>query len=283
MNARLLRTTALILLATALVACGGDDDKRSSTTSAETAPTRPLRILVTNDDGYAATGIDVVTQALDALPDVELTIVAPATDKSGTGSQTTEGTLTASDEHTASGLDATAVNGFPSDSVTYGLDEVMTRPPDVVVSGINRGQNLGPITVLSGTVGAAKTAAARGIPALAASQGLGDDPQYEVGAELVVAWISAHRDALIAGTDTVGVVNLNIPTCTTGAVRGVKQVPLALGADLALVPADCASIITNVDDDIAAFLNGFASVTQLTPAGETVTTSTTFPPEKPST
>ena len=105
------------------------------------------------------------------------------------------GTLTTPPATTASGYEATAVTGFPADTVTAALDQLGVKP-NVVMSGINAGQNLGGVTDLSGTVGAARAAAARGIPALAVSQGLGDAPQYDNAAKLAVAWLAKHRAEL---------------------------------------------------------------------------------------
>jgi 5'-nucleotidase len=276
---------AAVIAVGVLGACSSDGSTpASSSSTTETKPAAPLKILVTNDDGYEAPGIDAVTQALTAMPDVEVEIVAPATNQSGSGSKTTPGGAQAAPEpvKTAGGLAATAVVGFPADSVLYALD-TMGLKPDVVVSGINVGQNLGAISEISGTVGAAKQAAQRGIPAIAASQGLGDAPRYDVAADLVVDWVEAHRKQFLDDTAEIGVVNLNVPTCPTGSVRGVKQVPLATTTDGAADPSDCASTVTAVTTDIEAFLNGFASVSQLTQTGATVTSSTTFPPTKPST
>ena len=100
-----------LLVTTTLVACSsGSSDAKKATppTASQPAPTRDLRILVTNDDGYDAPGIDAVAQALSVLPSVDVTIVAPATNKSGTGSNTTPGTLTATDQQTTSGLPVTS-------------------------------------------------------------------------------------------------------------------------------------------------------------------------------
>lgn len=265
--------TAPALIALAVSACSSGSDSKSSSSSA--AP-KPLTILVTNDDGYAAPGIDAVATALAKLPKVKIVVVAPAENKSGTGSSTTPGPLTTAQAKTASGLPATAVQGFPADAVRYAYETLDVRP-DVVVSGINAGQNLGAITDISGTVGAAKAAATRGTPAIAASQGTGEEYEYGVGARLVVRWVRAHRAQLSAGTAVVGVVNLNLPSCPGGKLRGVKQVPLATTADGAVAATDCASTVTDVSDDIAAFHADFAPVTQLDASGETVTSSTTFP------
>ncbi len=270
-----LRTIALGSITTlALAACSSGGSSSPGSTTPPTPAT--LSILVTNDDGFDAPGIDAVATALSELPDVEVTIVAPATNQSGTGARTSPGGLTATDQKTESGLAVTAVAGFPADAVTYALDTLKVKP-DVVVSGINEGQNLGPITDVSGTVGAARTAAGQGIPAVAASQGNVGTPAYASGATYVVEWVTAHRQALIAGDVAADVVNMNFPTCTEGEIRGVVQVPLAVTPNGAVSDADCTSTETAVITDTEAFLNGFVSVTQLDAEGATVTSSTTFP------
>jgi 5'-nucleotidase len=236
-----------------------------------------LTILVTNDDGYASEGIDAVVEALRTLPDVEITVSAPAENKSGTGSSTTPGTVTATEQKTQSGYPATAVDGFPADSVTYGLNELLDEAPDLVISGINEGQNLGPIASISGTVGAAKTAAVQGIPAIAASQGLGENIEYTTAADYIVDWVKAHRDALAGRSIEAGVVNLNVPTCPTGSVRGLKQEPLSTSGNGLAPPTDCESTATDFTGDVEAFLAGFATVSQLEAQGQTVTSSTTWP------
>src|SRR4029077_8516548 len=123
-----------------------------------------------NDDGYNAAGIDAVVEALDALPSVHVTVVAPATNQSGAGGKTTPGGVTADPRHTLSGYAATAVNGFPADSVLYALN-TMHLNPDLLVSGINCSRNLGPLISVPGTVGAARVGGRASIPAVAVSQG----------------------------------------------------------------------------------------------------------------
>jgi len=285
MPLRILRPLAVTAVAAvAFGACSSDGSTATSSTTAAAPATKPLHILVTNDDGYDAPGIDTVATALAALPHVRVTIVAPASNQSGTGGKTTPGVVQATPDkrRTASGRAATAVVGYPADAVNYAFDD-MGLTPDVVVSGINQGQNLGPVASISGTVGAAKRAATLGVPAIAVSQGLSDDPQYEAGARLTVAWVRDHRTQLVDHTAAVGVVNLNVPSCPDGALRGVKQVPLATAVDGAVGAADCASTVTAVATDVEAFHNGYASVSQLTDTGETVTSSTSFPATKSST
>ncbi|MCB9371653.1 MAG: survival protein SurE [Microthrixaceae bacterium] len=262
---------ALVLAALGLVAAGcssdGDGESASSdTTAAEatttTAATETLDILVSNDDAYDAEGIDAVVEALSALPDTNVVVVAPAENQSGTGGNTTPGALTATEEETLSGHPVTAVQGFPADSVNYGLENVVEEPPDLVVTGLNEGQNMGPVIDASGTVGAARAAVAAGIPALASSQGIDQEPpEFEAGVEQVVAWVEEHRDALVAGEADVVVTNLNIPSCAEGEVRGLVEVPAATdmgGRDYNA--ADCTSTEEDPPDDVGAFNVGFASI-----------------------
>ncbi|MEM7437918.1 MAG: 5'/3'-nucleotidase SurE, partial [Myxococcota bacterium] len=99
----------------------------------------PLRILVTNDDGFDAEGINAVVEALIANPANDVVVCAPDTNRSGTGDMTDCGSLTAVEDETIDGYPATAVDGCPADAVNYALDNLYAadEPPDVVLSGIN--------------------------------------------------------------------------------------------------------------------------------------------------
>ena len=273
----LLGAVALTLLAG--TACGSDDTTTSadptttaaagassSTTVADATTTTvtsasTLRILVTNDDGVSAPGLDAVVEAVRKLPGVELTVIAPADNQSGTGSKRTDGALEVTDATTASGYPAKAVKGFPADTVIYALEQGgLPQKPHLVLSGDNQGANIGPLTNVSGTIGAAKAAAARGIPALASSQGLATEPDYATGAQLVVDWVEAHRADLLAGTAPATATSINIPTCATGSLRGKVDVPIAADANgRELFTSNCASTLTNPVDDIEGFSNGFAT------------------------
>ena len=285
MSHRRRRPLLLVLLAPLLAlvaACGDDDDggpganpsadEASTTTEAPAA--EPLRVLVTDDDGVEGAGMDALVVALADLPDTEVTVVAPATDQSGTGDTTSPSPPAATETTLPSGHAAIAVEGFPADAVTHALTTVFADdPPDLVVSGINAGQNLGPVAAdLSGTVGAARTAARAGVPALAVSQGIGDEFDYATGVDLTLDWIEEHRQALLDGevaTDTVA--NLNVPSCTAGEVKGVVEV--ATATDLAgrdfLAPVDCsvAAPASDPADDIDAFNLGFAPLADV-PLGD---------------
>lgn len=244
-----------------------DGGAESSTTAAPSTSEAPKpTVLVTNDDGVGAEGIDALVNALVERGDVEVVVVAPAENQSGSGGKTTEGELSVTDAQTASGHPAKAVDGFPADSVRWALGEGGIEA-DLVISGINDGQNVGPLVNLSGTVGAARQAAQLGVPALATSQGFGDPADFPSGVEAAMAWLDDHFEALVAGdlgTDTVP--SINIPTCTTGEVQGVVDVPVAVDSDVDLTVVDCTST-AEPTDDVTAFVNGWGSVAELAPTG----------------
>jgi 5'-nucleotidase len=221
-----------------------------------------LQVLVTNDDGVGAEGIDALVEAVRKLPRVKVTVVAPATNQSGTSDKTTPETPAAQPAATVSGYAAFSVAGFPADSVLAALAGADPTKPDVVLSGVNQGQNLGALSDVSGTVGAARTAARHGIPALAISQGTGNPPDYASGAKLAVKWLKEHRKKLLTHPPA-SVDNLNVPTCATGAIRGEIEVPLAPNAENAVNASDCASTLKNPVDDIQAFNNGYATLTTI--------------------
>jgi 5'-nucleotidase len=137
---------------------------------------------------------------------------------------------------------------------------VLGENPDLVVSGINEGQNIGPLVDVSGTVGAARTAARSGIPALASSQGFGSPPDYESGATAVLAWVEDFRLGR-AGPPYQEVANLNIPTCTAGAIRGTAELPVATALNgRPINPSNCSSTVTVFADDVDGFINGYITL-----------------------
>lgn len=275
----LVTAVAVAALATSAAACGSSSSDGAATpttkaaggdgTQVTTEQTEPpsdapkLEILVSNDDGYAARGISTLVDALTTLPNVHVTVVAPLTQQSGTGGKTTEGKLAVTDVTVASGFAAKAVAGYPSDAVNTAFD-VLGLKPDVVITGINEGQNLGPAVDASGTVGAARAAAAHGVPALATSQGAGKPVDYESATPFITDWLEDHRAALAAHSDKVQVTNLNVPSCAKGKLRGLLEIPPQLGGDFvtSLGAGDCSSTKAKADlvDDVTAFLNGYATI-----------------------
>ncbi len=272
------RRIAATVLTAWLVFAGCTSDNKSSSagsaasgsssgpSSASASAPATLEILVSNDDGVAAPGIDALVRGLTAEPATEVTVVAPAANQSGTGGKTSPGPLTATKTTTASGYPATAVDGFPADAVAYGLSTVLTAPPDLVITGANAGQNLGPAIDLSGTVGAARAAAQQGIPALAVSAGLGDQIDFASAVRAALDWLHQHREALVAShVAPTTVTNLNVPSCTPGSVRGTVETAPDPAAPLgdAVAPADCTSTVPAPNTDVAAFHVGFATLSEV--------------------
>lgn len=252
------RTLLPLTLIAALAAAPAADAKAKAKAKVE-----PLRVLVSNDDGVKAPGLDALVTGLRTLPKVKVTVVAPLENQSGTGGETTAGPLTATKTTTNSGYPAIAVKGFPADSVNYALSKVVKKSEvGLVIAGINSGANLGPFVDLSGTVGAARAAARKGLPALATSQGTPAVKRFADGVAQTLAWVKANRATLKPGT----VQNLNIPECSAGHARGTTpatstaQVPDGTNV---FATVDCTQTAKAPRDEIAAFLAGFATLTKI--------------------
>ena len=247
-----------------------------ATTTTAAAPTTaaaltPLHILVTNDDGFDAPGIDAIVEYLRTIDNVEVSVVAPATNQSGTSDKTTPGDLVVADVKTLSGYPAKSVAGFPADSVLWAINGGLSVKPDLVVSGSNLGQNYGPLTVISGTVGAAATAARNGIPAIAISQGTAVAPAMPYFPASVTVLSGYLADTLASYRDGTArlLVTINVPTCpleatlfpTLVAPRALDANGRPLGA-----PATCDGPLTaDPADDIDAFNAGHGVVSYLNP------------------
>ncbi|MEX1218569.1 MAG: 5'/3'-nucleotidase SurE [Acidimicrobiales bacterium] len=258
----------LVVAALFLAGCSSSgSDSASKPESTTTAAPKTLKILITNDDGYNSDGINAIIEAMRTQPNVEITVVAPVTQQSGKGGTVTGGTLTASDLKTKDGFPVKAVNGTPADAIIWATEQKgISFTPDFVISGINAGGNLGPVIDLSGTIGAARAAVQRGIPAIAASNGALVGPFAPAeSAEIVLRWFEKNREAIANGTiDKTQVFNLNIPTCATGSVRGEVLVPIST-TDISYFAQqpNCASTAPNPGNDVGAYMIGFAPLSML--------------------
>ncbi len=136
------------------------------------------KILITNDDGIYSSGIKASYEALRDLGEVY--VVAPAVQMSGVGrSMSIMKPVRVSHVH-FDGMDGYAVDGTPTDSIIIGIHEIIGELPDLVVSGINMGENVSAESVTtSGTVCAALEAATQGCPAIAISQQMRDEEKFE--------------------------------------------------------------------------------------------------------
>jgi 5'-nucleotidase len=161
-----------------------------------------MKILISNDDGYLAPGIIALADALSSIADI--TVVAPDSNRSGSSnSLTLERPLSVG--RTAGG--AYFVNGTPSDCVHIALTGLLPFVPDLIVSGINQGQNMGDDTLYSGTVAAATEGYLFGIPAIAFSQ-------VERGWAEIDAAAKVAREIVLRQFDKLPrpyLLNVNIP------------------------------------------------------------------------
>lgn len=185
------------------------------------APAGPLRILLTNDDGYDAPGIRKAFERLTAAGH-DVTIVAPLTNQSGTGTKMMSApTITVKHPQPK----VWAVDGTPGDSVAFGLSEVFAgKAPDLVVSGTNFGPNVAGLATHSGTVGGAVAALEHGVPAIALSTGglSAPDPVTTVNAmaptvEFAVKLIDRLRARARSGPLLPEGVGLNVNHPVVGA------------------------------------------------------------------
>tara|TARA_R110002124_G_scaffold22159_1_gene84203 strand:- start:3960 stop:4754 length:795 start_codon:yes stop_codon:yes gene_type:complete len=254
----------LAIIVSTLWVTGCSNSSNNSNDSSQTPPV--LTILVTNDDGIGAPGINALVNQLIELDNVDVRVVAPAENQSGSSDKTTNGELVWIDSATSGGYAGIAVFGFPADAVNVALEQ-LDIVPGLVVSGVNSGQNVGPLAPLSGTVGAAQTGARAGYPAIAASAGFGEDADFDSAVELVVAWIGENRSALDDKTSSAETVtSFNVPQCTAGTMRELVEVPRAdsipEGANVFFT--DCAVEPDSAPvSDVDAMIKGFAAQTQL--------------------
>ena len=178
-----------------------------------------MRILLTNDDGIHAPGLALLERITARLSD-DVWVCAPAEEQSGAGHSLTLHSPVRLREH---GQRRFAVTGTPSDSVNLALRKLFAdKQPDVVISGINAGENLADDITYSGTVSAAMEAALAGIPAFALSQAF-----RERGASFDAAehWAEkVLRPLLDRQMANRTLVNVNFPALPHDSVRGIKVV-----------------------------------------------------------
>ncbi len=187
-----------------------------------------MRILITNDDGISAPGLAVMEDIASELagPDGEVWIVAPAFEQSGVGHciSYTNPMMIAE-----MGPRRFAVQGSPADCVLAAKHDVMVdAPPDLVLSGVNRGNNSAENAVYSGTVGAAMEAALQGLPAIALSQYYGPrnrdlDDKFEAARQHGLSTIQTLLDKGVWSKDDYGIFyNVNFPPVPGAEVEGLR-------------------------------------------------------------
>lgn len=235
------------------------------------AAAEPYRILVSNDDGIDSPLIHALSAGLASLPDVEIVVSAPDENKSGSSQSTDGGARTVREFSLNGEFYGYSVNGRPADAVRFGIMHLgKDNPFDLVVSGINRGANVGDVSHLSGTVGAAMEALMQGVPAIAVSQDTtGVDTNVTVA--LTKQLVARYRTG---GAPEGVVLSLNVPG---GALKGVAVRPMG-EAYITSSPYTLSNRIgdmgtyessympqraTDPASDTYAYQNGYATLTPL--------------------
>lgn len=175
-----------------------------------------IPILITNDDGYEAEGLRVLEQALAGLGDVW--VVAPDREQSGQGHALSLHHPLRFEQRAVRRF---AVQGTPTDCIYLGIKQIMTSKPKIIVSGINRGVNLGDDITYSGTVSAAFEGTLMSVPSFAMSQQVeGSEVSFEAAARFAR---SLAEEVLRRGVPTDTLLNVNVPAAPAGGVRITRQ------------------------------------------------------------
>ena len=177
-----------------------------------------MKVLLTNDDGVNALGIAAMRDALLKVADV--TVVAPETEMSAVGHA-----ITLADPLRVRSVEKNgqkfgwAVNGTPADCVKIAVRAILDEKPDVVVSGINHGQNVATNVIYSGTVSAATEGMILGIPSVAVSLASFTGHDFDVAAKVGV---DVAQNVAKRGIPEGTLLNVNVPALPEGEIKGVK-------------------------------------------------------------
>lgn len=226
-------------------------------------------ILVTNDDGVHAPGLQALAEAMQSLGTV--TVIAPAVNQSASGhKKTIYGEVKVSTTTLANGFPATAIHSSPADCVALASRGLVPWPPDLVVSGINRGENLSQDITSSGTVTAAFESTIQGVPALAvslANRAADTVDDYRTAAQtalLVAQSILQHK------LPPLTILNLNVPAGQPKGLRITRQGIRIFREEIEhgegfvrIVGEPPTGILDEIGTDLWAIETGYASLTPI--------------------
>jgi 5'-nucleotidase len=204
-----------------------------------------MRVLLTNDDGIGAEGLHALRRAIQEIGGVEVHVIAPDSNRSATArSITTRSPLWVEEVRFDDGASGFATDGTPVDCVRFAELGLIGEPPDLIVSGINHGANLGDDVTYSGTVAAALEGIVLGIPAIAVSQQsikgemgwhFGGRLDFSVAAPLCAGLVRLLRDhPLEAGT----LLNVNCPAAEVEGIEVTKLGKRLYDDEMRLVEED---------------------------------------------
>lgn len=241
------------------------------------SPAPGKTVLVTNDDGFGAPGLNAMHRALHATG-YTTSIVAPRDERSGIGHAFTFNAPLRCRKHSGNGeAPGYAVDGTPSDCVKLAVCELLEVKPDVVVAGMNVGENSGTSGFYSGTVAAAREGALWGIPSFAFSvceeAGEHVEEYAQRAVEIMERILALESDPKLGGT----YYNVNFPGCVPIRCRGVRVTRQSLaffddryrrvmddcGREGFVIYGEKKDVEPSEDYDSRALINGFATVTPL--------------------
>ena len=177
-----------------------------------------MHILLSNDDGYLAPGLRILAEALSKLHTVS--VVAPDRNRSAaSNSLTLERPLRAS----VGDNGFTCVNGTPTDCVHLAITGLLKSEPDIVISGINDGANMGDDVLYSGTVAAAMEGRFLGLPAIAVSMGSYEPQHFETAARAIVQIVDQLQQQPLTQDS---ILNVNVPDLPWDEIKGIKATRL---------------------------------------------------------
>lgn len=176
-----------------------------------------MKILISNDDGYLAPGLLALADVMSKIADV--VVVAPERNRSAASNA-----LTLDKPLTVSKVSSNVyfIDGTPSDCVHIALTGLFDSKPDLVISGINQGQNMGDDTLYSGTVAAATEGYLFGIPAIAFSQVEKDWKFIDDAAQIALNIVKHKLDSLETSLNAPYLLNVNIPNRRHADIKGVQ-------------------------------------------------------------
>jgi len=178
-----------------------------------------MKILVTNDDGIFADGLIALVKELNKI--AEVVVVAPDRELSAMGTTVSLHQPVRARKATpvADGVESYAVEGTPADCVILALGKLAKDEINLIISGINRGANLGDDVLISGTVGAALEGSLHGLPALAISASWGDNFYFDDAAKFA-ALLAKRAESGVMPADIC--LNVNLPNLPREKITGVK-------------------------------------------------------------
>lgn len=176
-----------------------------------------LKILLSNDDGIEAPGLAALFEKLSPLGQV--TVAASVKNYSGVSHSIATEVPIRVEEVAAKGKNWYAIDALPATCVRFALENLLAEKPDIVIIGINRGDNTGVVTFYSATVAGAREAAFTGLPALAVHLERGDTADYDTAASFIAQLVKeVGRKGLKPGI----FLNVNIPALPKDKIKGVK-------------------------------------------------------------